>query len=76
MSTNKIANIFDYLQYKEISLVHSIPFCLRLFGEQINDISKRAGVTRGYFYKVLAGERNPNAGIKQELKVLGINPWD
>jgi len=73
MNTREIANIFDYLNYKRISLEHSVPFCLRLLNKQINEIAEQAGVSRGYFYKSLTGARKINKGIRQELEKLGIN---
>lgn len=76
MNTTKISSILDYLNYHSISPAYSVPFCLRLLGEQVNDISKRAGVTRGFFYQALAGKRKPNERIKKELNELGINPWN
>ena len=76
MNTTVIPDIFNILKEKEVPPVYSVPFCLRLLGEQINGISKRAGVTRGFFYQVLAGKRKPNERMKKELEALGINPWD
>jgi len=76
MNTIQITNIFDYLNYKKISPVYSVPFCLRLLGKQINEVSKESGVSRIFFYKVLAGQRKPNEKIKQKLEELGINPWN
>lgn len=76
MNTTIIPDIFNILKEKEVPPVCSVPFCLRLLGEQINQISKRAGVTRGFFYQALAGKRKPNERIKKELEALGINPWN
>ena len=76
MNTMVISDIFNILKEKEVPPVYGVPFCLRLLGEQINEISKRAGVTRGFFYQALAGKRKPNKKIKKELEALGINPWN
>jgi len=75
MDTRKISNIFDYLNHQRVSPVYSVPFCLRLHGKKLNEISKTAGVTRGFFYQALVGKRNPNERMKRELEALGINPW-
>ncbi len=75
MNTEIISEIFNILQEKRISPSYSVPFCLRLYGKKLNEISKAAGVTRGMFYQVLAGKRRPNERIKRELLALGIVPW-
>jgi len=76
MNTSAITDIFRTLEKKEVPPSYSVPFCLRLYGKQINEISKRAGVTRGFFYQALVGKRNPNKRMKKELETLGINPWN
>jgi len=75
MNTSEIKDIFNILIKKRVPPYHSVSFCLKLLGERINEISKRAGVTRGFFYQALTGKRNPNERMKKELEVLGINPW-
>jgi len=76
MNTSTITDIFKTLKEKEIPALYSVPFCLKLYGEQMNEIAKRAGVTRGFFYQALIGKRNPNGRMKKELEMLGINPWN
>ena len=71
-----ILNILDYLNYQKVSPVYSVLFCLRLLGKQVNEISKESGVSRVYFYKVLAGQRKPNERIKEKPEELGITPWN
>lgn len=75
MNTKIISEIFNILKEKGVPPSCSVPFCLRLHKEKLNEISKRAGVTRGFLYQALAGKRNPNERIKKELEVLGINPF-
>lgn len=71
----RIKNIFEFLTEQEIDPIYSVPFCLRLYGKKINEISESSGVTRNFFYKVLSGDRKPNEKIKEQLEALGINPW-
>jgi hypothetical protein len=75
MNTKIISDIFNILQEKRIPLRHSVPFCLRLQGKKLSEISKAAGVTRGMLYQILAGKRRPNKRIRKELEISGINPW-
>ncbi|MFH1642786.1 MAG: hypothetical protein ABIC04_07875 [Nanoarchaeota archaeon] len=76
MNTREIKDIFNILINKQVPPYHSVSFCLKLYGKQLNEISKDAGVTRGFFYQALAGKRKPNERMKKELDALGINPWN
>ena len=75
MNTNKISQIFNSLISEGIEPRHVVPFCLRLHGKCLKDVSRSLGVSRGYLYKALAGERKANKSLIQELDRLGINPW-
>ena len=75
MNTEKIPSIFQFLNKQEVKPVHSVPFCLRLYGKKVSEIAEDCNVTRDFFYKVLVGERKPNPKIIAALETLGINPW-
>ncbi|MFZ5593683.1 MAG: helix-turn-helix domain-containing protein [Pseudomonadota bacterium] len=77
MDTAKKREILSYLSRQGIPPLHSVPFLFRVCGISITKAAVDAGMTRNYFYKVLAGERNPTQRVREVITVaLGIDPWE
>lgn len=76
MKTSNVGEIFEFLQFKKVAIVYSVPFCLKLAGIQISDLAMYCGVSRTFFHQVLAGKRRPNERIRKGLGGLGIHPWE
>ncbi len=76
MNTIAIRTILDCHQRLDVPLQQSVAFLYRVLGQSMSDTATRAGYTRNYLYKALAGERNPPCRLRQAVREdLGVDVW-